>query len=401
MKTNLRNNNTTPPQPLPIRGCHIRTTLDGSCIEKLLLHCSAALEAADATVAQQVMWVINNVASSGAGGGGGGDTNQRLASWFLRALVSRAAALWPTFSSLGLGGPPAQPMSITELAGYVDLLPWHRFGFCAANRAIIDTISGGDHNKLHVLDFGVAHCMQWPTLIDSLSKHPYGPPSRLRITIVSDRPPVPPFLDVPLDEVGVRLTNFARSRGVPFEFRATSDPFTLDGGDDDEALIVNCQNWLRYLPDSSARDGFLEKVRKLGPELVIVVDEDSNVDSRSLQKRVSECFNYVWIPFDALETFLAKDDERRIEYEADLGRKIECIVGSSRWTERLESGARWAERIRGAGFKRAAFGEGAVEEVKGLLNEHASGWGMKREEDMLVLTWKGHNSVFASAWVPC
>ena len=56
--------------------------------------------------------------------------------------------------------------------------------------------------------------------------------------------------------------------------------------------------------------------------------------------------------------------------------------------------------MKNGGFFNVPFCEGTVKEVKDLLDEHASGWGMKIEEDMLVLTWKGHNSVFATAWVP-
>jgi hypothetical protein len=56
--------------------------------------------------------------------------------------------------------------------------------------------------------------------------------------------------------------------------------------------------------------------------------------------------------------------------------------------------------MRCAGFHAVAFNEEAAGEVKAMLNEHAAGWGMKREDDDLVLTWKGHNVVFASAWAP-
>nr|GLL27142.1 hypothetical protein D5086_0000052040 [Ipomoea trifida] len=29
-----------------------------------------------------------------------------------------------------------------------------------------------------------------------------------------------------------------------------------------------------------------------------------------------------------------------------------------------------------------------------MLDEHATGWGLKREDDDIVLIWKGHNDVF-------
>lgn len=408
-------------------------TLDASCIEKLLHHCAAALESNDTTLAQQVMWVLNNVAAAN------GDPNQRLTSWFLKALVARAARLCPNTTVPFAAEATAKlnrtvrPMSVTELAGYIDLTPWHRFGFTASNGAILRAIQG--RSKIHIIDFGIMHCMQWPTLIDALSKRPEGPPLQLRITVPAARPPVPPILTVSTETIGFRLANFARSRNLPFQLHVAKtsnslgdqycsnhnpnnlaqelqagllNPTTLDIRND-EAVVVNCQSWLRYLPSDdsinqylSTKDGFLDSIRSLNPHVVTVTDEDCDLDSPSLTSRILACFNYLWIPFDALETFLPKDSPQRAEYEADVGKKIENIIGleGEQRIERPESGARVSQRMRRAGFAGAAFGEETVREVKGILDEHASGWGMKRDEEMLVLTWKGHSSVFTEAWIP-
>ncbi|XP_050204883.1 scarecrow-like protein 32 [Mercurialis annua] len=404
-----------------LRGC--LGSIDGACIEKLLLHCASALESNDETLAQQVMWVLNNVASLV------GDPNQRLTSWFLRALISRASKVCP--AAMNFDGSNTilrrRQMSVTELAGYVDLIPWHRFGFCASNSAIFKAIEG--YPKVHILDFSITHCMQWPTLIDALAKRPEGPPS-LKITVPLTRPQVPPLLNVTTEEVGLRLSNFAKFKDVPFEFNVIDDPSATESSaagfqfesllnhlstsvlnlDDDEALVINCQNWLRYLSDdlkettrdSSARDTFLNTVKRLNPRIVTIVDEDCDLNASSLTSRIATCFNYLWIPFDAFETFLPKDSCQRIDYESDIGHKIENVIsyeGSQR-IERLESGIKLTQRMKKAGFSCVEFCEETVREVKFLLDEHASGWGMKREEDMLVLTWKGHNSVFATAWIP-
>lgn len=434
-----------PPQgnnPLPgaLQGC--LGTLDGGCIEKLLLHCASALEKNDITLAQQVMWVLNNVASTY------GDPNQRLASYFLRALISRASRVCPTTLSSFNGGSrniPRRLMSATELAGYVDLIPWHRFGFCASNSAIFSAIQGCP--RVHILDFSTTHCMQWPTLIDALAKRPEGPPS-LRITVPSIRPNVPPLVNVSVEEVGLCLRNFANFRNVPFEFSVILDDQPLSNSSEigfewllshltpsmlnlreDEVLVVNCQNWLRYLSDGrkdgssssgsssssnsnsdsnssnfqdpSLRNAFLNIIKGLNPCITIVVDEDCDLSSCSLTSRITACFNYFWIPFDALETFLPKESCQRLEYESDIGMKIESIVsfeGNQR-IERSENGSILSQRMRNVGFSSLPFCEETIKEVKSLLDEHASGWGMKKEEDMLVLTWKGHNSIFVTAWL--
>ncbi|CAL4908944.1 unnamed protein product [Urochloa decumbens] len=396
--------------------CFSGALIDGPRIQQLLLHCAAALESNDVTLAQQAMWVLNNIASSQ------GDPNQRLTSWLLRALVARACRLCGAPSATPGAPPPEQrAVSVTELAEYVDLTPWHRFGFTASNAAILRAVSGAA--AVHVVDLGVTRCMQWPTLIDALSKRPGGGPPALRISVPSARPAVPPLLGVSDEELGARLANFAKSKGVQLEFNVigtstststTSSPKEQDLASvlsdpaalalrDGEALVVNCQGWIRHVAPAS-RDAFLGAARALGPCLVTVTDEDADLDSPSLASRIEGCFNFHWILFDALDTSAPRDSPRRAEHEAAVGRKIEAVVGeddvAGGGAERPESGARLAERMRRNGFAGVAFGEEAAGEVRRLLSEHATGWGVKREEDMLVLTWKGHGAVYTSAWTP-
>lgn len=124
--------------------------------------------------------------------------------------------------------------------------------------------------------------------------------------------------------------------------------------------------------------------------------------------RLRSLFNYMWIPYDTADTFLTCGSEQRQWYEADIGWKIDNVVakeGAER-VERLEPKSRWFERMREADFTGVGFGEAVAREVQTMLEEHAAGWGMKRDVDdsddveRFVLTWKGHSVVFASAWVP-
>lgn len=124
--------------------------------------------------------------------------------------------------------------------------------------------------------------------------------------------------------------------------------------------------------------------------------------------RLRSVFNYMWIPYDTADTFLTRGSEQRRWYEADIGWKIDNVVakeGAER-VERLEPKSRWYERMREAKFAGVGFGEAAATEVKTMLEEHPTGWGMKKDVDdyddvdRFGLTWKGHSVVFASAWVP-
>lgn len=397
---------------------------DANCMEQLLVHCANAIENNDATLAQQILWVLNNIAPSD------GDSNQRLACGFLRALIARAARkgtckiLTGAVANVHI---TTHKFSIIELTGFVDLTPWHRFGFTAANAAILDAVEG--YSIIHIIDFSLTHCMQIPTLIDAIANRLEGPPL-VKLTVAGATEDVPPMLDLSYEELGMKLVNFARSRNIILEFRVipstSSNGFAsfieqlkvqnlVPANNGIEALVINCHMMLHYIPEetlnpfsfnntsvSSLRTMFLKAIRGLDPTVVVLVDEDADFTSNNLVCRLRAAFNYLWIPYDTVDTFLPHGSKQRQWYEADMNWKIENVIAEEgvERVERLEPKSRWVQRMRNAGFRGGLFGEEAVMEVKNMLDEHAAGWGLKREEEDLVLTWKGHNVVFATAWIP-
>ncbi|CAN6451102.1 unnamed protein product [Victoria cruziana] len=378
---------------------------DSKFMEKLLLHCASALENGDVTLSQQIMWVLNNYADSE------GDSSQRLTHAFLKALVARA-----TGTPITSKDQCSSALSVMDLAYFIDLTPWYRFGFCVANSAIFEAVR--NYTTVHIVDFGVTHCMQYPTLIDILSKRPRGPPL-VKLTVSCPTATIPPLLSASYDELGLRLLNFARTRHVPFEFRVISgvdnmllhlrSSRSLGGLKSEEALIVNCQMMLHYVPEETVqitglclRDEFLGAVRELEPALFILVDEDADLTSTDLLDRMRSAMEYFWIPLDAVESVLAKACWQRVRYEWDLRFKIENVVACEglQRVERLESRSRWSERMKKALFRSFPASDDTFSRAKSVLADHAGGWGVKREDDGLILTWKGHNAVFATIWVP-
>ncbi|XP_059623995.1 scarecrow-like protein 32 [Cornus florida] len=409
---------------------------DANCMEQLLVHCANAIESNDATLAQQILWVLNNIAPPD------GDSNQRLTCGFLRALIARAArngtckvlmtAMANAHSNLSIS---THKFSIIELASFVDLTPWHRFGFTAANALILEAVE--KYSIIHIVDLSSTHCMQIPTLLDAIASR-FEVLPLVKLTVAGATEDVPPMLDLSYEELGTKLVNFARSRNIMMEFRvipsSSSNGFSsliqqlrtqrlVNANNGDEALVINCHMMLHYIPEetlslvsntnpnpfsfetfstSSLRTMFLKALRGLEPTIVVLVDEDADFTSNNLVCRLRSAFNYLWIPYDTVDTFLPRGSKQRQWYEADICWKIENVMayeGAQR-VERLEPKNRWAQRMRDVGFRGITFGEDAVSEVKSMLDEHAAGWGLKREEEDLVLTWKGHNVVFATAWVP-
>ncbi|PIN17430.1 hypothetical protein CDL12_09916 [Handroanthus impetiginosus] len=391
---------------------------DANCMEQLLVHCATAIENNDATLAQQILWVLNNIAPPD------GDSNQRLTCGFLRALIARSAKsgnckLLMAMANVDLSM-HNHKFSIIELASFVDLTPWHRFGFTAANAAVLEAVEG--YSVVHIVDLSLTHCMQIPTLIDSIATRLEVPPL-VKLTVAGAMEDYPPMLDLSYEELGSKLVNFARSRNVIMEFRvipsSSSNGFSslieqlrmqhLVSSQNGEALVINCHMMLHYIPEetlsienASLRTMFLKALRGLDPTIIVLVDEDADFTSNNLVNRLRSAYNYLWIPYDTMDTFLPRGSKQRQWYEADICWKIENVIsheGPQR-VERPETRSKWVQRMRNASFRGVAFSEDAISEVKNMLDEHAAGWGLKKEEEDIVLTWKGHNVVFATAWVP-
>ncbi|KAL6530074.1 hypothetical protein OROMI_028719 [Orobanche minor] len=360
---------------------------DPNCVEQLLVHCATAIETNDATLAQQILWVLNNMAPPD------GDSTQRLTSSFLRALITRAARtgscklLSAVAKAAGADLTTAShKFSIIELAGFVDLTPWHRFGFTAANAAVLEAIEG--YTVVHVVDLSLTHCMQIPTLIDSIAAR-LDPPPLVKLTVAGATEDYPPLLDLSYDELGVKLVNFASSQNVAMEFRvipsSSSNGFSsliehlrlqqLIRAESTEALVINCHMMLHYLPEealilgsspnttdsslisidespnnNSLRTMFLEALRNLNPTIVVLVDEDADFTSNTLVNRLRSAYNYLWIPYDTVDALLPKGSIQRRWYEADICWKIENVIsreGPHR-VERVEAKSKWVHRMRKA-----------------------------------------------------
>jgi hypothetical protein len=391
-------------------GSTVMGTRELNTMEQLLVQCATALEACDITHAQQTIFVINNIAAVD------GDPNQRLLAHFLRALILRASKFAPHLLPGSEGGSlmrTSQLRTVLELTNYIDVMPWYRFGFIAANGALLEAFEG--KAKVHILDFNTSHCMQWPTLIEALAERSEGPP-QVRLTVCVSQAPIPPLLEVPYHDLILRLATFARSKNGPFEYELLGEDLeNLDLSKitvrEGEVLAVNCLFRLHYVSDEASteqgscpRDEVLRLIRNFNPAIVTLTEEDANLTSPKLVPRLRAAFNHLWIPFDALHTLLPNESQQRRHCEDEVANRIENLVaceGGYR-IERVETKDRWVQRMRRARFEMVPFSEDVVAENKLMLGEHSGCWGLRKDEDeaVLFLTWKGHNVSFVTAWVP-
>ncbi|KAL9270949.1 Scarecrow-like protein [Drosera capensis] len=381
-------------------------------MEQLLIHCANAIENNDTTLSQHILWVLTNITPPD------GDSIQRLAWAFLRALIIRATKsgtckqlttkiTTQEYSNLALH---THRFSILELANYVDLTPWHRFGYTAANAAILNVIQG--YQIIHIVDISSTHCMQIPTLIDSIATRLQHPPKLIKLTVAALTDETPPMLESisSYHSIATKLTLFAKKcHNIVLEFTVIPTPLrhivehlACIESNPHEALIVNCQMTLHMITHhtmESPRRKLMDSIRAIDPGIVTVVDEDVDFSSLDLVSRVRSAWEFFWVRFDAAETFMGERKWERERYEAEAIWRIENLVAED-GVERQERRAKWGERMRAAGFRGVAAGEEATAKVKAMVEEYGGGWGTKTEEGDVVLTWKGHNVVFASAWAP-
>ncbi|CAH1425417.1 unnamed protein product [Lactuca virosa] len=381
---------------------------DGRWAEQLLNPCAAAITAGNVTRVQHLLFVLHELASPT------GDANYRLASHGLQALLHHLS------SSTGkvVTRTPANAMNFTtatpkffqrSLINFNDINPWFTIPFNIANNAILQVLSEQVNNRtLHILDIGVSHGFQWPTLLEALSHRPGGPPPLVRLTVVPPENRQFPFANCPPGyDFTSNILRFAKDVNVNLQINTLDDcPLNnlnpqIINSSPDETLIVCAQFRLHDLnhhtkPDN--RTEFLKLMRSMNPQGVILSDNNMGCSCKSCSSfdaGFSRSLDYLWRFLDSTSVaFKGREMEERKVME---GEAAKALVNMCEMNETKE---KWGERMRGVGFVENAFGEDAMDQARALLKKYDSHWEMRVEEkdESIGLRWKGQSVSFCSLW---
>ncbi|CAK9233447.1 unnamed protein product [Sphagnum jensenii] len=374
----------------------------------LLLECARAIATSDTPRVQNLMWVLNELASPY------GDYDQRLASYFLQALfcritntgarchsiLSAAAEKTHTFESV-------RKMILT----YQEASPWTTFGHVAGNGAMMEAFEG--EMKIHIVDISVTFCTQWPMLFEALATRAEGTPHlRLTIIVISKQESA---MEV-MRQIMTRLERFARLMGVPFEFTLIQKPQleTLEIAElklrEDEALAINCIHTLHHVPETipddknhSPRDIVLYTFKDANPKIITIVEDEVDlVSSQDFFTSFREALRYYSLLFESLEESFPRASNDRLTLERTCARNMVNLLACdpSENEQRQEPGSRWATRFQTVGLLRSPFSDDVVDDVRALLKRYKEGWGLASDESGLFLTWKMQVAIFASSWKP-
>ncbi|CAN6168788.1 unnamed protein product [Urochloa humidicola] len=385
--------------------------------EQLLNPCSAAIEAGNLPRAQHLLYVLGELASFS------GEPNHRLVAHGLRALALRLPAAVGYAAAATVRTPPcecptpafsaADPRLFrASLIRFNEVSPWFALPNALANAAIAHQAAspascGGaaaaEPRRVHVVDVGVSHGVQWPTLLEAFTRVPRGstPPS-VRLTVAGDAAtPTAPFSASPPGyDCSPQLLRYAKS--INLDLTIVQAP-SLDAVQDiltpGETVIVCLQFRLAHATGEE-QVAVLRSIRSLNPELVVLAELDygGRSDGGGAESEFAARLEHLWMFLDSTAAaFKGRDaDERRV-MEAEAGMALMA-------TARRGGREAWRARLAAAGFEEAVFGGEAVETARALLRKYDAGWELVPPSSSagaaVGLRWKGQPVSFCSLWQP-
>ncbi|CAN4089186.1 unnamed protein product [Withania somnifera] len=349
---------------------------EGRWAEHLLNPCAAAITVGNMNRVQHLLYVLHELASFT------GDANHRLAANGLRALTHH--------------------------------LPWFRIPNNIANSSVLQIIGEQDRPKnLHILDIGVSHGVQWPTLLEELTRRSGGPPPLVRLTVIT--PTIEngelrgtPFVIGPpvLELITSQLLAFAKAININLQINR-QDNFPLQNlnsqvinSSSDETLVICAQFRLHNLNHTNTDDRteLLRILKSLEPKGLVLSENNTECSCNScgdFATTFSMRVEYLWRFLDS--TSVAYKGRESEERRMMKGEAAKALTNTG---EKKEPKEKWCERMRSVGFVKQVFGEDAIDGARALLRKYDSNWEMRVEEkDSCVdLWWKGQPISFCSLW---
>ncbi|KAE8772535.1 hypothetical protein D1007_55450 [Hordeum vulgare] len=368
---------------------------EGLHLLKLLLQCAESVNADNLDEAQTALLEIAELATPF------GTSTQRVAAYFAEAVSARLVS-----SCLGLYAPlpHASPAASRLVNGRVaaafqvfnGISPLVKFSHFTANQAIQEAFEREE--RVHIIDLDIMQGLQWPGLFHILASRPGGPP-RVRLTGLGAS------MDA-LEATGKRLSDFADTLGLPFEFCPVADKA---GNLDPEKLGVTRReavavHWLHHsLYDVTGSDSnTLCLIKRLAPKVVTMVEQDLR-HTGSFLARFVDAIHYYSALFDSLDASYGEDSpERHVVEQQLLSREIRNVlaVGGPSRTGDVKFGC-WRDRLARSGFGAASLAGSATAQAALLLGMFPSdGYTLLEENGALKLGWKDLTLLTASAWRP-
>eukprot|EP01018_Ginkgo_biloba_P007412 Gb_12802 [translate_table: standard] len=356
----------------------------------LLLQCAESVSTDNIEEANAILPQLNELATPY------GNSLQRVAAYFAQGMAARLLN-----SYLGVCSPlPDRPLVsnqniLSAFQTFNGICPFVKFSHFTSNQAILEAFDG--ESRVHIIDFDIMQGLQWPALFHILAARPGGCPY-VRITGMGTS------MDA-LEATGKRLSSFARTLRLPFEFHPVADKvgkldpavLRIRKGD---ALAVH---WLHHsLYDVTGSDTrTLQLLQRLKPKVITMVEQDMSRVGSFLNRFV-EGLHYYSAMFDSLGACFSEDNVDRHTVEQQLLyqeiKNILAVGGPARTGEiKFEN---WRTQLQNGGFRQLSMSGNAFAQAHLLLNMFpCQGYSLvEAEGGILKLGWKELPLYIASAW---
>ncbi|XP_058077630.1 DELLA protein RGL1-like [Magnolia sinica] len=268
-------------------------------------------------------------------------------------------------------------------------------------QAIIDNVASA--KRVHLIDLSIKIGLQCTILMQALSERSSCPVELLKITAVGtskDR----------IAETGKRLTSFAETLNLPFEFKTVVISDMKDLKVDlfevaaDEVVAVYAPSVLWTMinwPD--CLETLMRVVRGLNPCIMSVIEIEVNCNSTSFFTRFIEALFYFSAWFDCLDAFMDRNDCNRMWIEGSfLYHGIRSIVsteGSERIVRHVGIDV-WRSFFGRFGFQEAELSEMSLYQAGLLVKQFGCGSSCNLDMNgkVLIVGWKGTPLQCVSAW---
>ncbi|MED6194345.1 hypothetical protein PIB30_027603, partial [Stylosanthes scabra] len=181
------------------------------------------------------------------------------------------------------------------------------------------------------------------------------------------------------------------------------------GGDTNNNVIINqspdsalsLATHHRFTQSPIAKmECFLYGLWKLQPKVMVMTEQESDVNGRSLRDRVEKALHFYAALFDCLEAGGPNPIKRMMVERGMLGEQIKNIIaceGGDR-KERYERLKEWIPRLELAGFRAAEIGLEGMSRGLVELQDYAGNYRIVRDDRSLFVCWNDIPLFSLSAW---
>ncbi|KAF5726368.1 putative DELLA protein RGL2 [Tripterygium wilfordii] len=205
-------------------------------------------------------------------------------------------------------------------------IPFSQVMQFTAVQSLIENL--GSAKKIHLIDLAIRSGVHWTAFMQALGEREQIPLQLLKITAIGSIEK-----SHQIEEIGKRLSSFAKSMNLPFSFKVV---YVLDMNDIreemfeiryDEALAVHSKMFLRTLISRpSCLENLMRVIKNLNPCIMVIQEVEANHNSPSFVNRYIEALFFYSSYFDAVETCMDRRNEHTIRIEEILSSGIRNMV---------------------------------------------------------------------------